>query len=126
MKTPSFDRIASEGLLFEHAFVSSPSCTPCRNSILTGQQFYRLGEGANLGSALDVKHSNFMFQLRDAGYEIGNWRKALGGFDFRPGGYTEHPCGPSSAFESFMETRDKTKPFCSTPTGKGREIARIF
>jgi len=112
VKTPSFDRIAKEGILFEHAFISSPSCTPCRNSVLTGQQFYRLGPGANLGGVLEVKHPNFMFLLREAGYEIGHWRKALGGFDFKPGGYSEHPCGPSTKFTHFMKTRDKTKPFC--------------
>lgn len=112
VKTPSFDRIAKEGVLFEHAFVSSPSCTPCRNSILTGQQFYRLGQGANLHGVLNVKHPNFMFRFRDAGYEIGHWRKALGKFDFRPGGYTEHPCGPTNTFKNFMRKRDKTKPFC--------------
>ena len=78
MKTPSFDRIAKEGVLFEHAFVSSPSCTPCRNSILTGQQFYRLDRGANLGGAVNVKHPNFMFLLRETGYQIGHCSKALG------------------------------------------------
>ena len=36
VKTPTFDRIAKEGVLFQHAYVSSPSCTPCRNSIMTG------------------------------------------------------------------------------------------
>lgn len=36
VKTPSFDRIAREGVLFNNAYVSSPSCTPSRNAILTG------------------------------------------------------------------------------------------
>ncbi|MCG8527295.1 MAG: sulfatase-like hydrolase/transferase, partial [Opitutales bacterium] len=61
VNTPTFDRLANEGVLFEHAYVSSPSCTPCRNSILTGQQFYRLDKGANLWSTLDVAYPNFMF-----------------------------------------------------------------
>jgi hypothetical protein len=37
VKTPTFDRVAREGVLFENAFVSSPSCTPSRGAILTGQ-----------------------------------------------------------------------------------------
>ncbi len=112
VKTPTFDRLAREGVLFEHAFISSPSCTPSRNAIITGQQFYRLGEGANLHSTLDRKHPNFMFLLRDAGYQIGHWRKAWGPGDWRAGGYEQSPCGPSSSFSDFMKDRDKSKPFC--------------
>ena len=50
--TPSFDRIAKEGALFHNAYVSSPSCTPCRNSIMTGQWHWRLKGGANLYGTL--------------------------------------------------------------------------
>jgi arylsulfatase A-like enzyme len=112
VQTPTFDRIAREGVLFTSAFVSSPSCTPSRNAILTGQQFYRLGEGANLWSTLDVRQPNFMMLLRQSGYEIGHWRKAWGPGDYGPGGYLEHPCGPESTFEDFLRRRDRTKPFC--------------
>jgi arylsulfatase A-like enzyme len=112
VKTPVFDRLAGEGVLFEHAFVSSPSCTPSRNALLTGQQFYRLEAGANLWSTLDIHYPNFMFLLRAAGYEIGHWRKAWGPGDFRKGGYAEHPCGANSNFSSFMKKRDKDRPFC--------------
>ena len=112
VQTPTFDRLAKEGVLFEHAFVSSPSCTPCRNSILTGQQFYRLKAGANLWSSLDATFPNFMVLLRDSGYETGHWRKAWGPGGFRAGGYTEHPCGPESTFEAFMDQSDPNKPFC--------------
>ncbi len=112
VKTPAFDRLAREGVLFEYAFVSSPSCTPSRNAVLTGQQFYRLGEGANLHSTLDVAFPNFMFMLRDAGYEIGHWRKAWGPGKWQAGGYKEDPCGPAGTFQDFMKTRNQEKPFC--------------
>ena len=90
--------------------------------MITGQQFYRLDQGASLWSTLDIKHPNFMFLLREAGYEIGNCRKAWGPGDWKAAGYEEHPCGPvfgkkavrgpgSGIFE-FMEKRDKSKPFC--------------
>lgn len=36
LKTPTFDRLAREGVLFTHAFVSSPSCTPSRGALITG------------------------------------------------------------------------------------------
>jgi arylsulfatase A-like enzyme len=110
--TPNFDRIAREGVLFDHAFVSSPSCTPSRNAILTGQHFWRLGEGANLHSTLDVAHPTFVELLRDAGYQVGHWRKAWGPGDFRAGGRSSHPCGPASSFEAFLAERDSKRPFC--------------
>ncbi len=112
VKTPAFDRLAKEGVLFHRAFISSPSCTPSRNAILTGQQFYRLGAGANLYGALDIRHPNFMFLLRDAGYEIGHWRKAWGPGQFGQGDYQEHPCGPGLSFRQFIQSRDSEKPFC--------------
>jgi len=112
VKTPAFDRIANEGVLFQHAFVSSPSCTPSRNAILTGQQFYRLGPGGNLWSTLETKHPNFMYLLRDAGYAIGHWRKAWGPGKHQTGGYKESPCGPRLAFDRFIKEHDTTKPFC--------------
>ena len=33
VKTPTFDRLAREGILFEHAYISSPSCAPSRAAI---------------------------------------------------------------------------------------------
>ncbi|MEZ6036120.1 MAG: sulfatase [Planctomycetota bacterium] len=110
--TPNFDRIAREGVLFDNAFVSCPSCTASRNAILTGQEFWRLGEGANLHSTLDVAQPTFMRLLRDSGYEIGHWRKAWGPGDFKAGGYQEDPCGPGGTFDKFLAKRDPEKPFC--------------
>jgi len=78
VKTPSFNRLAEEGVLFEHAYVSSPSCTPCRNAILTGQYHWRLKEGANLWSTLDVNIPVYPLLLEKAGYDIGYWRKSWG------------------------------------------------
>ena len=63
VKTPAFDRIAREGVLFHHAYISSPSCTPSRNAILTGQYHWRLGPGANLWSTLDTKHATYPLLL---------------------------------------------------------------
>src|SRR5262245_36663391 len=48
IRTPNVDRIAREGVLFRRAFVSAPSCTPCRSALLSGQHFWRTGRGAIL------------------------------------------------------------------------------
>lgn len=48
IKTPAFDRIAEEGVLFENAFSACPSCTPSRTAILTGQEIWRTGEAGLL------------------------------------------------------------------------------
>ena len=44
LQTPQFDRVAREGVLFRSAFVSAPSCTPCRSALLSGQHFWRTGD----------------------------------------------------------------------------------
>src|SRR6187200_495126 len=55
VSTPTFDRVAQTGVRFAHSFCSSPSCTPSRGAILTGQHFWRLEEGGNLWSSLPQK-----------------------------------------------------------------------
>jgi hypothetical protein len=47
IKTPVFDRVAREGVLFTQAYCAAPSCTPSRSAILTGQDIWRLGEGGH-------------------------------------------------------------------------------
>lgn len=112
IQTPAFDRIAAEGVLFRHAYVSSPSCTPSRNAILTGQWHWRLGPGASLWSTLDEKTPTFPLLLEDAGYYVGHWRKAWG-----PGKLDNwderRPDGKSyQGLPQFLATRPKGAPFC--------------
>jgi arylsulfatase A-like enzyme len=72
IKTPNIDRMASEGALFRHAFVTAPSCTPCRSSLLSGQYFFRTHLGAILnGAKWDAAIPSYPLLLRDAGYHIG-------------------------------------------------------
>lgn len=72
VSTPNFDRIARSGVLFTHAFVNSPSCTPCRSSLLTGQHFWRTGRGAVLrGARWDDNIPSFPLLLESNGYHIG-------------------------------------------------------
>jgi len=111
IKTPVFDRIAKEGVLFTHAFVSSPSCTPCRGSLLTGQHFWRLGHGANLHSILPAEIPVYPELISRAGYFVGHTGKGWG--PGRRGERKQNPAGPTfKSFEQFLQERPKEKPFC--------------
>ncbi|HEX3727434.1 MAG TPA: sulfatase [Pirellulales bacterium] len=89
VKTPNFDRIAREGVLFRHAFVNAPSCTPCRSALLSGQYFWRTGRGAILqGAVWDSRIPSFPLLLRDAGYQIGKSSKV-----WSPGKPVDAPYG---------------------------------
>ncbi|MEE2827444.1 MAG: sulfatase [Planctomycetota bacterium] len=111
VKTPTFDRVAREGILFENAFVTAPSCTPSRNTILTGQYHWRLGYGANLWSRLNTKHQTYPHLLEDAGYFTGHFRKSWG-----PGNlenWPRHPAGKKyKSFTQFLEAWPRDQPFC--------------
>jgi len=116
--TPAFDRVAAEGALFEHCYVSSPSCTPSRNAILTGQYHWRLGAGANLWSSLDKGIPVYPLLLEQAGYFVGHWRKSWGPGRVKVGGYTDsHPAGKNyrKGFAQFLAARAEAaadRPFC--------------
>lgn len=79
IRTPNIDRIAREGVLFKNAHVTSPSCTPCRSSLLSGQYFWRTGRAAILqGAVWDDRIPSYPLLLKQAGYHIGKSYKVWG------------------------------------------------
>jgi len=89
VRTPNFDRLAADGVLFRSAFVSAPSCTPCRSALLSGQHFWRTGRASILrGAVWDGSQPSFPLLLRDAGYHIGETYKV-----WSPGTPVDAPYG---------------------------------
>lgn len=108
VRTPNFDRLARQGVLFRNAFVNAPSCTPCRSSLLSGQYFWRTGRAAILqGAVWDAKIPAWPLLLRDSGYSIGKSYKV-----WSPGTPADAPFGgqkyafqlAGNRFNDFSET----------------------
>ncbi len=113
VRTPAFDRVAREGVLFTRAFCATPSCTPSRGAILTGQVPFRLKENANLWSTLRPEFPVYPDLLEQAGYVVGCTSKGWGPGNYRAGGRNRNPAGPGfRSFEAFLRKRPAGKPFC--------------
>ncbi len=113
VKTPTFDRLAREGVMFTNAYCVTPSCTASRGSILTGQTIHRLEAGGNLWSTLPKKFETFPDLLEAAGYAIGYQGKGWGPGSLVASGRTRNPAGPEfKNFEEFLQSVPEGKPFC--------------
>jgi len=113
VRTPAFDRVAREGVLFNYCFSSAPSCTPSRAAMLTGQYPHRLEEGSCLWGFLPKKFPVYPDLLEKAGYVVGCTRKGWGPGNWQAGGFTRNPAGPTfKDFDSFLKTVPEGRPFC--------------
>ncbi len=85
--TPNLDRMAAEGVRFEHAFTCQPVCGPARACLQTGRYATEIGCFTN-DIALPLDEKTIAHWCSEAGYEvgyIGKWHLASTGSeeDFR-------------------------------------------
>jgi len=83
--TPNLDRIAREGMLFEHCLVTNSICGPSRAVVLTGKYSHLNGQRTNKGS-FDGSQQTVSKLLQTAGYQtaiVGKWhlKSTPTGFD---------------------------------------------
>ena len=76
VKTPAFDRVAREGLLFDNAYTPSAKCAPSRSCILTGRNPWQLDQAANHECYFPAKFKTFMEALGEQGYHVGHTLKS--------------------------------------------------
>ncbi|WP_420321194.1 sulfatase-like hydrolase/transferase [Flagellimonas sp.] len=72
-KTPHLDKLANEGMRFEHCY-STPLCTPSRVQLMTGKYNFRNYIGFGL---LDPAEKTFGHYMQEAGYKTciaGKWQ----------------------------------------------------
>ena len=133
VRTPSLDKLASQGMRFDRAFLTASSCSPSRSSMITGRYPHSTG-AQQLHWPLPPDQVTFVELLKKAGYwtaAAGKWH--LGDavkdrFDLvkeaNPAGFRlGHPAGQpapkadasgkSGAGEwiSTLQARPKNKPF---------------
>ena len=131
VKTPAFDRVAKNGVLFRQAFVTSPGCSPSRASMLTGRYPWQIEHAGTHASEFPSKYGVFPDWLEQAGYAVGYTGKGWGPGNWKISGRTRNPAGPdfskhnaqppykgisnkdyTANFAEFLKTRKPDQPFC--------------
>lgn len=77
VKTPAFDRITEQGLLFSNAYTPNAKCAPSRSCIVTGRNSWQLEEACNHSSYFPTKFKTYAETLSDNGYHVGLTAKGL-------------------------------------------------
>ncbi|WP_020527871.1 sulfatase family protein [Flexithrix dorotheae] len=132
VKTPGFDRVANEGILFNRAYTPNAKCSPSRSCILTGRNSWQLEEAANHVPKFPSKFKTYFEALKDNGYFTGHTAKGWAPGD--PGeingqkrqlvgpAFNKHTIEPPAKhisgnnytenFKDFLSQKPEDKPFC--------------
>ena len=131
VKTPGFDRIAREGILFNNAFSAAPGCSPSRASMLTGKYIWELEDAGSHASYFPSKFVTYTSILDANGYKVGYTGKGWGPGKWKEAGRKVNPAGEAfndiedpnvpkyirqtdyfENFKVFLQGKKKNQPFC--------------
>lgn len=132
VKTPAFDRVAENGILFTRAYTPNAKCAPSRACILTGRNSWQLEEAVDHFCYYPAKFKTYAETLEENGYWVGSvakgWapgdpgkingkKRLLTGPEFNKYKLVPPSTGISNNdysknFDDFLEHRPKGKPFC--------------
>ncbi len=71
VKTPAFDMVANQGILFNNAYTPNAKCAPSRACILTGRNSWQLEDAANHVPFFPTKFKSYVEALSENGYHVG-------------------------------------------------------
>ena len=132
IKTPGFDRVAREGILFNNTYTPNSKSSPSRACLLTGRNSWQLEEAANHIPFFPPRFTTFMESLGKFGYEVGftskGWapgvaldsagnQRLMTGKAFNSRKRSRPASGISNSdyaanFEDFLNSGETGKPFC--------------
>ncbi len=131
VKTPAFDRVANEGVMFTHSFSACPSCTASRSAVLSGQDIWRVQQAGVLFGSIPPDLKLYTLMLEDAGYHVGFTGKGWAPGNWSDLGLDRNPVGKeynsrmegvvalgidkrnySANFEDFLKEKPEGTPFC--------------
>src|SRR5690554_4511077 len=69
VKTPNYDRLANEGVVFENNYTQHPVCVASRCALMTGWYPHVAGFRTLL-NYLQPHHPNFLRYIKQAGYQV--------------------------------------------------------
>ncbi|NQT25662.1 sulfatase-like hydrolase/transferase [candidate division KSB1 bacterium] len=105
--TPNLDKLASEGIVFDHCYANAPVCAPARSTIITGMYATSLGTHHMRSYNPIPKHIKFFTNyLRDAGYYCTNTSKEDYNVAEKPDG-----CWDESSRTATYKNREPNQPF---------------
>ncbi|MCF8224805.1 MAG: sulfatase [Bacteroidales bacterium] len=127
VKTPSFDKIADQGLLFMNCYTPNAKCAPSRSSIITGLNSWQLEEAGNHVSYFPDKfksvfeafaeHTGYFTGFTGKGIEpVDEGDRLLSGENYSqvkltPPGKHISNVDYAANFRKFMEEKPEGKPF---------------
>lgn len=132
IKTPGFDRVAKNGILFTNAYTTNAKCAPSRSSMLTGRNSWQLEAACNHIPFFPDKFKTYAEVLGENGYHVGytgkGWspgivgkingiQRSLPGKEYsllklKPPTTEISDIDYSGNFEAFLNDNPKNEPFC--------------
>jgi len=116
VKTPTMQKLAADGMVFDRAFVASPACGPSRAALLSGLMPAR--NGAEPNHTLPRPETQIMVKiLQEQGYEVvafskvahGNKHPEMVGFDHWQDARREQI---AKRVANYLQRRTAQKPLC--------------
>ncbi len=116
VKTPNIDRLAGQGIRFTNFFLTASSCSPSRNSIITGRYPHNTG-AAELHTEPPLDMNSFPEMLKMNGYYTAQAGKfhmgeyARRGFDITHEDAKQNGDGGENLWIRTLQERPNEKPF---------------